>query len=98
MPYGKRRLADAYCFFGFRHQQQKEYAAAAGAYQKSTEFGIADDQTCPYDPFENSVSIYTTMTQQYDQAWEMVHRARKAGRRITPELIDRLKKDSGRTN
>jgi tetratricopeptide (TPR) repeat protein len=31
---GKQRLTDAYCFFGFRHQQQKELAAAAAAYQK----------------------------------------------------------------
>jgi tetratricopeptide (TPR) repeat protein len=97
-PYGKKRLADAYCFFGFRHQQQKEYAAAAAAYQKSTESGIADDKSCPYDPFENSVAIYTTETRQYDKAWEMVHQAQNMNRRIAPALIDRLKKDSGRTN
>jgi tetratricopeptide (TPR) repeat protein len=97
-PFGKQRLADAYCFFGFRHQQQKEYVAAAAAYQKSTEFGIADDKSCPYDPFGNSVAIYTNEIHQYDKAWEMVHRAQKASRLIAPELIDRLKKDSGRTN
>ena len=97
-PYGKKRLADAYCFFGFRHQQQKEYGAAAAAYQKSTEFGIADDKSCPYDPFENSVAIYTRTTHEYDKAWEMVHRAQNVNRRIAPELIERLKKVSGRTN
>src|SRR5262249_32533165 len=47
-PFGKSRLADAYCNIGFRHQQQKDFAAAAIAYQKSTEFGLADDKTCPY--------------------------------------------------
>ena len=97
-PLGKLRLADAYCFFGLRHQQPKEYAAAAAANQKSIEFGIADDKTCPYDPFENSVSIYTNETHQYDKAWEMVHQAQKVSRRIAPELIERLKKESGRTN
>jgi tetratricopeptide (TPR) repeat protein len=97
-PLGKQRLADAYCFFGFRHQQQKEFAAAAAAYQKSTEFGIADDKSCPYDPLANGVAIYTTETREYDKAWEMVHQAQKASRRISPGLIERLKKESDRTN
>jgi tetratricopeptide (TPR) repeat protein len=95
---GKLRLADAYCFFGFRHQQQKEYAVAAAAYQKSTEFGIADDKSCPYDPFGNSVAIFTTETHEYDKAWEMVHRALKMGRVIAPELLVRLQKESGRSH
>ena len=97
-PLGKQRLADAYCFFGFRHQQQKEFAAAAAAYQKSTEFGVADDKSCPYNPLENGVAIYTTETREYDKAWEMVHQAQKVGRRISPEVIERLKKESRRTN
>jgi tetratricopeptide (TPR) repeat protein len=97
-PLGKQRLADAYCFFGFRHQQQKEYAAAASAYQKSIEFGLADDKSCPYEPFASMVGIYATETREYDKAWEAVHRAQKADRPIAPELIERLKKESGRTN
>jgi len=92
----KLRLADAYCFFGFRHQQQKEYAIAAAAYQKSTEFGLADDKSCPYDPFGNSIAIFTTETHEYAKAWEMVHRAMKMGRAVAPELLVRLQKESGR--
>jgi hypothetical protein len=42
--------------------------------------------------------IYATETRQYDKAWEMVRQAQKAGLWIEPELIARLKKDSGRTN
>jgi tetratricopeptide (TPR) repeat protein len=95
---GKQRLADAYCFFGFRHQQLKEYAVAAAAYQKSVEFGLADDKSCPYEPFASMVGIYTTETREYDKAWDVVHRALKAGRLIAPELIERLKKESGRAN
>jgi tetratricopeptide (TPR) repeat protein len=95
---GKQRLADAYCFFGFRHEQQKEFAAAAAAYQKSTEFGTADDKSCPYNPLENGIAIYTTETHEYDKAWAMVGQALKAGRLISPALILRLKKESGRTN
>ena len=95
---GKMRLADAYCDSGFEHQQHKELAAAAAAYQKSTEFGIADDKSCPYDPFANSVAIYTNETHEYDKAWEMVRRAAKMGHPIAPELIERLWKNSGRSN
>ena len=94
---GKQRLADAYCFFGFRHQQQKELSAAAAAYQKSIEFGVADDKSCPYDALGNGIEIYTIETREYDKAWEMVHQAQKANRLIAPELIERLKKDSKRT-
>jgi tetratricopeptide (TPR) repeat protein len=97
-PFGKQRLADAYCSFGFRHQQEKEYAAAAAAYQKSVEFGVADDHSCPYDPFESGIAIYTTQTHEYDKAWEILHRAQEAGRKISPRVIERLKKDSGRTD
>jgi tetratricopeptide (TPR) repeat protein len=97
-PLGKDRLADAYCFFGFRHQQQKEFPAAAAAYQKSIEFGTADDKSCPYEPFPSMVGIYTTETREYDKAWDAVHQAQKAGRQISPELLERLKKESERTD
>jgi tetratricopeptide (TPR) repeat protein len=75
--FGKRRLADAYCNIGFRHQQQKDFAAAMAAYQKSTESSIADDKTCPIEPFETMVAIYTIEARQYDKAWETVHQAQK---------------------
>jgi hypothetical protein len=93
---GKSRLATAYCYIGFQHQQQQELDAAAAAYQKSTEFGIADDKSCPYDPFGNSIAIFTTETHEYDKAWELVHRALKMGRVVAPELLVRLQKESGR--
>lgn len=97
-PFGKQRLADAYCSFGFRHQQEKDYAGAAALYQKSTEFGVADDKSCPYDPFENGVGIYTKTTHEYDKAWVIVHRALLAAHPISPALMERLIKDSGRTD
>jgi len=97
-PFAKQRLADAYCNIGFRHQQQKEYAAAAVAYQKSIEWGTADDHSCPYDPFESLAAFYTSETREYDKAWEMLHQAQKAKRWISPEVINRLKKDSGRAD
>ena len=87
-----------YCNIGFRYQRQKDYADAEAAYQRSTEFGTADSKTCPNEPFGAMVAIYTTEIHQYDKAWEKVHQAQKAGQWIAPELIDQLKKDSGRTN
>jgi tetratricopeptide (TPR) repeat protein len=98
VPFGKQRLADAYCSFGFRHQQEKDLAAAAAEYEKSTEFGVADDKSCPYDPFENGVAIYTTETHEYDKAWAIVYRGLKMGKPISPGLIQQLMKDSGRTH
>jgi len=97
-PWGKQRLADAYCDWGFRLQQQKNYAAAVVEYQKSIEFGTADDHSCPVEPYNALVAFYTTESRQYDKAWETLHRAQKLKRRIEPEQLERLKKDSGRND
>jgi hypothetical protein len=43
-------------------------------------------------------SRYTREMHQYDKAWDFVHQARKSGLRIQPELVDKLKKNSGRTD
>lgn len=94
---GKSRLATAYCDIGFQHQQRGELAAAAASYQKSTEFGIADDKSCPYDPFANSIAIFTTETHEYNKAWEMVHRSLKMGRMVDPKVLLQLQRESGRT-
>jgi tetratricopeptide (TPR) repeat protein len=48
---GKMRLADAYCNIGFGHEQRREFADAAAAYRKSIEFGVADDKSCPVEPW-----------------------------------------------
>jgi tetratricopeptide (TPR) repeat protein len=97
-PLGKQRLTDAYCDRGFQLQQKSDYAAAAAEYQKSIEFGTANGDTCRSEPFVSLIWLYTTEIHQYDKAWDFVHRANKSGRRIPPELVDRLKKESGRTD
>lgn len=56
------------------------------------------DDVCPYQPYDSLVAFYTTEVRQYDKAWDFVHRAREAGVRIQPELVDRLKNNSGRTD
>ena len=93
--FGKQRLADVYCNMGFH---QKDLATAVPAYQKSIEFGLADDHSCPVDPLSEMIRFYTTQTHQYDKAWELVHQSQKLTRWIEPELIEKLKKESARTN
>ncbi len=36
---------------GYAQQLQKDFDAALAAYEKSTEFGAADDKSCPVEPF-----------------------------------------------
>ena len=42
------------------------------------------------------VALYTVETRQYDEAWEAVHLAQQSHRRLSPDLMERLKKDLGR--
>ena len=94
-PLGKARLTDAYCTLASHYHGQKRYDDAATDYRKSMEMGGGADG-CGCDPFEALVALYTVETRQYDEAWEVVHLAQRSNRRISPELIERLKKDSGR--
>lgn len=95
---GRIRLADAYCEMGYRQGLQKDFVAAAAAYRKSIEYGVADDKTCRADPFAALAWIYRNETRQYDKAWEMVQRARGMSRWISPELLEQLRKESAHGN
>jgi tetratricopeptide (TPR) repeat protein len=94
-PLGKARLNDAYCTLASHYHGDKKYDAAATDYRKSIELGGGADG-CACDPYESLVALYTVETRQYDEAWEVVHLAQRSNRWISPELIERLKKDSGR--
>lgn len=95
-PLGKARLNDAYCTLGSLDQGRRQFAAAARDYRKSIELGGGADG-CACDPYDPLVAVYTVETRQYDEAWEIVHLAQQSKHWISPELIDRLTKDSGRT-
>ncbi len=95
--FGRQRLADLYCNIGFRHGQNKESAAAVAAYWKSLEFGKADDKSCPVEPLGALVWIYTNETHEYNKAWEAVRQARATSGWIASEVIDGLKRASGRS-
>jgi len=104
-PLGKLRLADAYCTRGGSHQkdpnqkdlnQKKMSDAAIADYEKSLELGATADP-CSCDPYNPLLALYTN-GRRYDQAWGVVHNAQNSKKWIAPEALNRLKKESGRSN
>jgi tetratricopeptide (TPR) repeat protein len=95
-PLGKARLTDAYCTLASQYHGEKKYDAAAAGYRKSMETREGAEDGCACDPYEPLIALYTVETRQFDQAWEVVHLAQRSKRYLSPELIERLKKDSGR--
>ncbi len=93
-PLGRARLADAYCARGSSHQ--KNYDAAIADYEKSIDTGATTD-ACSCDPYNPLLMLYAD-SHRYDQAWGVVSKARKSGKWIAPESLDRLKKESGRSS
>jgi tetratricopeptide (TPR) repeat protein len=94
-PLGRVRLADAHCVRGSSYHKEKKYVAAIADYEKAIEIGAADDG-CSCDPYNPLVALYGDVSRQYDKGWRVVHKARKSKRWIAPELLEKLKKDSGR--
>ncbi|MBZ5675726.1 MAG: tetratricopeptide repeat protein [Acidobacteriia bacterium] len=93
---GKSRVANAYCLRGDSDQKEKKYDAAVADYEKAIDLGAtADDWSC--DPYNPLFGLYDK-NRRYDQAWEVVHKAQTSRKWVMPELLDRLKKDSGRNN
>ncbi len=96
-PLGKARLADAYCTRGGSSSpKDKKYDAAIADFEKSIELG-ATAEDCSCDPYNPLIWLYTD-GRRYDQAWGVVHNAQKSKKWIGPETLDRLKKESGRSN
>jgi tetratricopeptide (TPR) repeat protein len=95
-PLGRTRLADADCTRGYSNQKGKKYDAAVADYEKSIDTGATADG-CSCDPYNPLLGLYAE-GRRYDQGWGVVHTARKSGKWIAPELLDRLKKESGRSN
>jgi tetratricopeptide (TPR) repeat protein len=97
-PLGKSRLANAYCTRGgaFSSPKAKKYDAAIADYEKSIDLGAtADDWSC--DPYNPLIWLYTN-NRSYDQAWGVVHKAQNSKKWIAPEMLDNLKKESGRSS
>jgi tetratricopeptide (TPR) repeat protein len=92
---GRARLADAYCTRGSASQKAKQYEAAIADYEKAIEIGVTADG-CSCDPVNPLLTLYDEERRPYDKRWEVVHTAQKSRRWIAPELLEKLKKDSGR--
>jgi tetratricopeptide (TPR) repeat protein len=93
--YGKKRLAGAYCERGDAHQKEKQIDAAIADYEKSIDSGAVSDG-CSCDPYNALLGLYSE-NRRYDQGWVVVRRALNAGKWVAPELLDTLKKNSGRS-
>ncbi|MFI5165042.1 MAG: tetratricopeptide repeat protein [Thermoanaerobaculales bacterium] len=92
---GKVRLAEAYCERGQFHQKEKRSELAIADYEKAIGMGVPSDG-CECQPDCPLAWLYCDKG-QYDQSWNVVHRAQRARRWIPPEVIERLKKASGRS-
>lgn len=92
---GKLRLAEAYCVRGSFHQREKAYDLAIADYERAIGLDAPSDG-CGCQPDAPLAWIYCDRG-QYNQSWEVVQRAQRAKRWIPPELIERLKKASGRS-
>jgi tetratricopeptide (TPR) repeat protein len=106
-PLGKSRLADAYCTrggsssqkdLGQKNSNQRENKgdAAIADYEKSIDLGATADG-CSCDPYNPLLALYIG-GQRYEQAWGVVHTAQKSKKWIAPESLEKLKKESGRSN
>jgi len=91
---GQGRLAEVYCQRGDARHKDKNYEAAIADYCKSIELATSPD-TCDCDPYNPLAGAYQA-THDYDKAWEVLGQARRQGFWIMPELLEALKKDSGR--
>jgi len=97
-PLGRVRLADAHCTRGGASSSPKEkkYDAAIADYEKSLDLGATADG-CSCDPYNPLIALYAE-GRRYDQAWVVVQKAQKSKKWIAPEMLDELKKESGRSN
>ena len=75
---------------------QIENDAAIADLEKSIELGATADG-CSCDPYNPLLFRYTS-GRRYDQAWTVVHKAQQSKKWIAPEFLDKLKKESERSN
>lgn len=92
---GTARLADVYCGRGQYDQTKMNLEAAAVDYEKSVELGAKTDDSCSCESYNSLLVVYTE-TQQYDKAWKFVHWAQQSRHWLDGELVNQLKKQSGR--
>jgi tetratricopeptide (TPR) repeat protein len=95
-PLGRTRLAGAYCERGAYREKDKQLDAAVADYEKSIDAGAMSDG-CSCDPYNPLLRLYSE-SRRYDQSWVVVRRALNAGKWLAPDLLNILRKESGRNN
>lgn len=91
---GRLRLADLYCERGGVRQGEKKYELAVADYEKSIALDPPAD-SCSCEPYWALASTCLAWG-RYDKAWDAIHLTQAKGRWLDPELLERLKKASGR--
>ena len=91
---GRTRLADAYCGRGSSHHRAGNLDPAISDYEKAIELGASADG-CSCQPEAPLAWIYYER-KQYDASWDVVRRARASRKWIDPEMLESLKKATGR--
>jgi tetratricopeptide (TPR) repeat protein len=94
---GTERLAGAYCGRGQEDSRKMDLMAATADYEKSVELDDKTDDGCSCEPYNALLVVYTD-TKQYDKAWVFVHRSQQSKHWLDGELVNRLKKASGRNS
>jgi tetratricopeptide (TPR) repeat protein len=92
---GQTRLADAYCRRGSSNHRARKTEPAIADYEKAMELGGNSD-ACECQPENPLVTLYYEKG-DYDRGWDVVRRAKAARRSIAPEILEPLRKASGRT-
>ncbi|HTZ11054.1 MAG TPA: tetratricopeptide repeat protein [Candidatus Margulisiibacteriota bacterium] len=84
------RYAPAYNFRGFAYYQQGRFYQAIPNFTKATEINPA------YVEAYNYCGLSYLLVKDYDSAWLVVHKIEKLGNVVNPDLLNALKKESGR--
>jgi len=91
---GRARLAEAHCNRGVEELTAKRVDAAVADLEKAVALGGSGDG-CECQPESPLAGAYLER-KEYDRSWAVVRAAQAEHRWIMPELVERLRKESGR--
>ena len=94
-PSFRPQWAEAHCRRGVVRQKAGEADLAIADYEQSMAIGVPPG-SCDCDPYTPLAWVYLDAKKDYDRSWAIVARARAERHWVAPELIERLKRESGR--
>ena len=96
VPVGKVRLADAHCERGSVNQRAQRFTEAVADFEEAIALGATTDG-CSCEPYNPLLGLYLNEKRDHDKAWKTVRRAFHKKQWMAPELLEQLRRDSGRT-